>query len=320
MRRWLHHVLGRNLAFKALSLALALLLFVLVHQEKRTLAHGLINLSYTLPPGKALVTPAPSTLSVGITGPASRMRRFRFDEVPAVAINLAGVGEGYFGFREKMLGLPEGFKVSFINPEGFQVRFAPVVHRVLPVKVIIQGEVAKGYWVKKRGSNPAEISISGPERLLSPIKELRTEPVGVDGATATISQLTDLAALPPGIRIDAAPSTRVTIEIAPITTEVVIPGVLVVVDDALNRRRRPLQRTVKIVVSGAPENLTHLSQLKLTAHLKCDREHPGRVKLRPVIEGLPSHLYLQRIFPFEVEVVIEGAAEKKGSGRPPGKQ
>ena len=81
MPGWVRRAVFSNLALKLLSLALAALLFVLVHSEKHAPAQGGVPVTYGIPPGKVLVTKPPAVLRVGVTGPVSRVQRFRFEDL-----------------------------------------------------------------------------------------------------------------------------------------------------------------------------------------------------------------------------------------------
>src|SRR5512143_4040226 len=113
LRLWLREALFGNLLLKVLSLALAVLLFIVVHSERQSVVQGNVGVSYSVPAGRALEIKPPATLHVGVSGPVSRLQRFRIDDLGVVTIDLTEVKEGYFKFRDELLGLPPGLRVAF---------------------------------------------------------------------------------------------------------------------------------------------------------------------------------------------------------------
>jgi YbbR domain-containing protein len=213
MKHWVRRAVFRNLTLKIVSLALALLLFVVVHSEKHSLAQGTVELTFSLPPGKLLAIKPPAVLRVGVTGPVSRVQRFRFEDLSPVSVDLAGAQNGFFKFPESLFTLPVGLKVAYIRPDGFQLRFEATVEREVPVRIKLEGEPAPGYGLIGRQVRPSRVTIRGPRSVVTSVVYVATDPVSLEGVVGSRTETVPLA-LPPQLAEAKPTSVQVALEIA----------------------------------------------------------------------------------------------------------
>jgi YbbR domain-containing protein len=313
-RGWLRRALLRNLALKLISLALALLLFVVVHSERQSLVQGALSVSYVPPSVKLLAQQPPATLRVGVTGPQSRIQRFRLEDLGPITIDLTAAREGYFRFKEDALALPIGLRVAFIRPDGFQVRFAELRTREVPVRLEVQGQPAAGYRVVGRRARPAQVTVTGARYTLdSPLFKLRTDPIGIDGADGSRAEQLRVA-IPAGVLKIEPPSVEGSVEIAPIVSDATLRGVHVQLLGADRRRAVLSATTVTVRVEAATVLLTTLAPAKLVAlvHLKDAR----RAVVKPAIIGLPPGVRVLKVTPPTIEVSVppEGKGHRAAGG------
>ncbi len=219
MKHWVRRVLLKNLVLKILSVALAVLLFAVVHSEKSSMAQGDVAVSYSLPAGKLLLNKPPAVLRIGVIGPTFRLQRFRFEDVAAVTVNLNDVREGELKFRDEGVVLPAGLKVAFIRPESFLVRYEPILRRRLPVHLVLRGEAAAGFRILVQAVRPARVTISGARSVVKSLSAVPTEPLIMDEPTASFTQKVALAPLPQGAKMDEDPRLEAIVTIGPVSAK-----------------------------------------------------------------------------------------------------
>jgi len=212
VRQWIRQALFGNLVLKVLSLALAVLLFIVVHSERQSVVQGNVGVSYSAPAGRVLESKPPATLLVGVSGPVSRLQRFRIDDLAAVSIDLTDVKEGYFRFRDELLALPPGLRVAFVRPPGFTVRFEPTMQRRLPLRLMVVGDPAPGHRVTGRHVRPSRVMVHGPRSAVQGLSELRTDAVAIDGADTTQVRRVRIPT-PTGVEVEGGAEVEATVEI-----------------------------------------------------------------------------------------------------------
>lgn len=301
-RSWLHRALFDNLLLKLVSLALALLIFVSVRAEKQSLAYGTVSVSFTAPPGRVLVSEPPDELQVSVLGPTSRIPRFRFEDIADVNIDLSSVPAGFLKFRPDMILLPPEFSVASIRPGGFRVEYAELMTRDVPVHVTVEGQVAAGYRIAAVKAVPASFSVSGPEDAMKGLVDVRTRPVAVEGARASIVARVTLLPLSGRISLRAREQqVEATVEIVPVTSKVVLTGIPVAVDGPDARGAEVVPPRVDVTVSGPPEVLANFAKNAVRAHVQPDGA-TGETSHAPRIEGLPEGVVVRRLSPAQVLV------------------
>src|SRR2546423_1820409 len=112
LRDWLRRAFFDNLALKAVSLGMALALFVLVRGEKDTERMVRVQLAYTKPIDRDLVGDVPDGVDVWVRGPWTRIKRLDPSEVDAILIDLTKAQDGDIPITEDMIRLPAGLRLA----------------------------------------------------------------------------------------------------------------------------------------------------------------------------------------------------------------
>lgn len=312
MSGWLRRALLSNLVLKLVSLALAVLLFVVVHSEKQATTQTSIDVAYTLPPGQLLSTRPPATVRVGVVGPISRLQRFRTEELGPLTLDLTNAKEGYFKFSDDLLVLPAGLKVAFIRPEGFQLRFEPIHRRLLPVHLELEGRPAEGFRVTARSVRPSRVMVSGARRVLAGLGLLHTQPLSLEGADQSLREWVAVMA-PPGVHQIEPESVEAHVTVAAVQSEAVFREVRVTVADSEGRGGQPSPETVTVRVQGPAHLVSSLRASNLVARVATGAGQTGRVTAKPSIQGLPPGVRVERVQPATV-VVRLGPAQRAEPG------
>jgi hypothetical protein len=314
MSGWLRRSLLSNLVLKLVSLALAVLLFVVVHSEKQATTQASIDVAYTLPPGQLLSTRPPTTVRVGVVGPISRLQRFRSEELGSLTLDLTNAREGYFKFNDDMLVLPAGLKVAFIRPGGFQLRFEPAHRRMLPVHLELEGRPAEGYRVTARSVRPSRVMVSGPRRVVAGLGLLHTQPLSLEGADHSLREWVAVMA-PPGVHKIEPESVEAQVTVAAVQSEAVLKEVRVTVADSEGRSGQPSPATITVRVQGPAHLVSSLRPGSLVARVATGAGQTGRVAAKPTIQGLPPGVKVQRVQPATILVRLGGVGDKTRRGK-----
>jgi YbbR domain-containing protein len=184
-----------HLGLKALSLVLAVALFLAVRRESETRTVLLVRVAYRLPRDHELLGDHPSHLRITAQGPRDFVSRLDERELPPVEVDLREARSGALRLRPSMVHLAAPLRVVSIAPAEIQIRLEPTLRRTLPVRAVLAGEPAPGFRVGEVHLQPATVEIEGPARAVRSADAVETEPIRVAGVRAAVVRT--VALLPP---------------------------------------------------------------------------------------------------------------------------
>jgi YbbR domain-containing protein len=170
------------------------------------------------PAGFDIRAPEVEPASVTVRGAASEVRKV--DRVEArIQIDPSGLD-----FDRDVTLIPvdvfgEAISPADVEPATARVRvlvFTNGQTRSIPVVANVTGSPAPGFEVASVSVNPLVLPVEGDQDDLVALTRLDTEPISINGATATIDRTVKLA-LPPGIRAVDGDEVQVTITLRPVT-------------------------------------------------------------------------------------------------------
>jgi hypothetical protein len=134
--------------------------------------------------------------------------------------------------------------------------------------------------------------------------------VSVEGARTTLVQRVALSDLPPKVSARPASGLEVSVEVAPLTSEVVLSAVPVVLERAaVAVTVEPL--VVDVTVSGPTQLLIKLNRMAVKAQVKAPPRLRGPVKQAPDIRGLPQGVKVVQVKPRSVTLTLSGAQQQR---------
>ena len=209
-----------NLWLKMLSLGLALLLWMVVSGEA-TVERGLrVPLELTqVPAGVELLGDVPATVDVRVRGGSGALSRIGTDVVAVLDLHTAQSGRRLFPLTPDQVRAPFGVEIVQVLPSAVTMAFERSASRELPVAPAVDGRPAPGFVVGPLSSDPRAVEVIGPESAVMRATEVVTEPVSVAGAEASVKQSVVLGVLDPALRLKAARSATVTVDILPAPLE-----------------------------------------------------------------------------------------------------
>jgi YbbR domain-containing protein len=201
-----------NLALKAGSLGLAVLLWFVIAGEK-TSEMGLqvpVELQ-NFPKDLELTGDPVDAIEVRLRATPGIVQRLSGSDVSA-QVDLAGVleGERIVHLTSANIRVPFGVKVVRINPAIVRLHFERTQIKTVPIRPRVLGRPAAGLEVAEVTSQPPDVQISGPKSRVQEVESAFTEPVSVEGAQTTVTDDVNLGLEDPVLRIQGTPRVRVT--------------------------------------------------------------------------------------------------------------
>ena len=295
----------RHLGLKALSIALAVLLWLVVSGEQIVERALRIPLEFTnLPAHLEMVGETPAAVDVRIRGSSGALSRIAQGDLVAVLdLRAARTGRRLFHLTGGDVRTPFGVEVVQVSPSNVAVAFEASASKVVPVVPAVEGEPADGYVVGTVTADPATVEVIGPASALASLTEAITEPVTVGGASAPVRESVTIGAPDPAVRLREPRSATVTVNVTAAPVERRIEGLAVMLRNAGGAAPRVTPQRVAVAVRGAREVLETLSPEAFEASVDLGGLGEGQVQL-PVRVTPPPHVTVIRVDPAQVLVRI----------------
>ncbi|HYU14966.1 MAG TPA: CdaR family protein, partial [Candidatus Acidoferrum sp.] len=171
---WLRSAFLDNVLLKALSLILAVTVFILVHGDDQAVAGGTVFVNYKLPKDRVLVSERVDQVRITVKGSPRRIKRFHREEVEPINIDLNNMTKGEIFFQPDMIELPEGLELVSITPASLRVQFEDRAVKEVPVVVDTAGSPGRGFKVESMTARPGRVRISGAASLVAETRSVRT--------------------------------------------------------------------------------------------------------------------------------------------------
>ncbi len=184
----------KNLPYKILALALAVILWYFVVGEERaevglTIPLELVN----IPRDLIVVNTVTHGIEIRINGPRSLVRALSTENL-SKSLDLSNTKPGTVTFSISSEGIPlsRGVKITRIHPTTVVVVLQKLHIRKVQIKPRIIGKPAFGYELAAVKISPEQVEIAGPDNVVDEIESLWTKPVDLQGTKANLKQRTSL--------------------------------------------------------------------------------------------------------------------------------
>ncbi len=300
----------RDLPFKLVSVALALLLWMSVAGEP-VVERGLdVPLQFeNVPVGLEIVGTPPESLRIRVRGPSSTVSRLEVGSVAAV-LDLFDEqpGRKLFDMFAGRVDVPSGLEVTSVVPATVVLTLERLgVARTVPVVADIDGALAPGRAVGRVTTDPAAVEIIGPETRLAELEMAMTEAISVEGATSTIVRDVTVGVADATVRLVQPVSARVVIEIVRAQADRNLHDVPVVLDGVDRSRRASIQpEEVTVGIRGESDLIYSLDPDAVRARVDVSAlagAPPGRYNL-PVTIDSAEGIRVTHIDPAKVQVSL----------------
>lgn len=213
MRSWL----TRNLLLKALSLAVAVGIWLWVTgEEKLEFSFPAPLLLQNLPSQVALATPPPDQVVVRLRAPEALLKRLAAGDIDA-RLDLTGLtpGSHQIPLTPERVRVPFGAEVVKVSPEVVTLAAEPRVLREVPVEPRVEGRLPPGLAVGRVSVEPPRVAVEGPAGAVAALRHVSTERVPLEGHRGAFSVSVNAVAGHPLLRVVPEAPVSVNVQIVP---------------------------------------------------------------------------------------------------------
>jgi YbbR domain-containing protein len=293
---------------KVMSVALALLLWMMVSSQRASVERGLrIPLELqNLPENLEMVELPQESVDVRIRGTADTLGRVApGDLVASVDLSTAQPGRRLFHLSPERVKAPFAVTVMQVTPSSVAIRFEPSATRIVPVIASIEGEPASGFIVGKIMAEPPTVEVVGPESVLRRVAEAITEPVWVGSARSGIRSSVVVGVADEGVRIKNAQTAVVSVDILPAPAAKQLAAVPVRARNLANGlTARISPPTVKVRVRGTEESVAKIRDASIVAYVDLEGVAEGDYGLPVRLEQTPG-IGIDQLDPTIVSIHVE---------------
>jgi YbbR-like protein len=283
-------LLTENVGLKLLSLVLAVLVWFAIAGETASEMGLRVPLELqNMPRDLELTGDAVDSVEVRVRASAGIIHALNPGDV-AAQVDLAGSvdGERIVHLTADSIRVPFGVKVVKIVPAMLTLSFERTLQRVVPVRPRLVGRPAVGYEVAEVESEPAEVRVAGPKSRIDQIESAFTEPLALDGARDTVSDVISIGLPDPLLRIQGSSEVRVTARIREVQEQRTLTGVVV---EARGGAASFRPGSVQLILEGPANALRRLTPDDVKAYVDlgatpAGARRPVSVEIAPGFTGV----------------------------------
>jgi YbbR domain-containing protein len=276
-----------NLPLKAISLALAVMLWYVIAGEKTSEMGVTVPVELqNVPPELELTGDPVNAVQVRLRASPGVIQRLGPGDVSA-RIDLHGLDEGerIVHLTAGSVRVPFGVKVVKITPAIITLHFERTLTKTVPVRPRLMGRPAEGHEVAEVASEPSEVRLAGPKSRVQEVESAFTEPVSVDGARTTIVDEVNIGLEDPLLRIEGTPRVRVSARVRETQVTRTLEAVPIAVRNGEGLLRPAAAR---VVVAGPASSVARLTAQDVRPYVDAAAARPGSA-VTVTVELAPGH-------------------------------
>jgi len=203
----------KNLPFKLVSLAIAILLWWAVGRDQPIDIPMTVPLEFQNAPANLEInSDYPFQTRVTLRGPARLLQELNPSEVRAI-LDFEGAtpGQRTFDLSPKDIHVPRNVKVVQVVPSQFHISFDRSFSRTVPVEPRVIGALLSGYGITDVVADPPTITIVGPEKRVQAVPAAMTDPVDATGVVGKATFTTHAYVTDPLVRVQTSDPIHVTV-------------------------------------------------------------------------------------------------------------
>jgi len=212
-RDFFHRIFRHNIGLKAISLLLAIGLWLVVARDPIAEVEMKVPIEFhNLPENLEIDSASFTEAQIRVRGPERVIHRLQVTDVRA-EIDLASVrpGERTFDLTGRQVHVPQDVEVVQIYPGQFHLSFDNRATRVVEVRPRVIGNFASGMRVAQVIADPPNIMITGPRRRVEAVEAAITDPVDASGVMTRATFVTQAYVPDPLIQVVHPTPIRVTV-------------------------------------------------------------------------------------------------------------
>ncbi len=293
----------RGVALKAISVVVALVLWLVVLGSRHEEVTKEIPVAVIAPPGLVVSSEIPTSVVVRIEGPKAFLKTILARRESAVQIDLSQASPGMvpFQFSSQPIKLPLGVRVVSVSPAKLVFRVEGEVQKELDVELKTKGKIREGFQVQEFRIEPNRVLLTGPASQLEGLTKITTAPV--DLSEVNVGQPVELS-LPleelPGVRL-VSQRPRLLTALQVIQANFRLRNIPIEVQSSYQSRVDQTQVTV--YVRAAADRMKDLRDGSVIAKLNVVDKNRGRYREKVQVL-LPPGVSLVRVVPEYVRVTL----------------
>lgn len=298
-------MLTENVALKAWSLVIAVLLFSVIRGAEDAQRSVLVDVVAVLPSPaepRILTSDLPAKVRLTLRGSRSLLNSVRTDDLGPIQLDLSETRASVFYFDPEQFAVPAGVEVTQVSPDNVPLTWAERAERTLPVAPRLDGRPPAGLMIVGEPTvRPSTVTLRGPEADLATIERVSTEPI----AAATLSEgrierRVALTRLGTHVELQGEDHVTVVIDVAPEIAERGVPRLEVAVVGGTLREVRPAR--VRVTLRGPPERLDAIDAPSIVPYVDASAMDPagGAQSVIVRVRGIPDGVELGGVDPEEV--------------------
>ncbi len=289
VEKWLRRIFLEDWSLKLLSLAIAIVLWLLVTgQNEPVTAHVNVQLNFIRPQSLEISNDPPRTVDVMLTGSRNKLDNLTsLDLVATVDISDQRTGERVLRLADKaQISLPQGIKVDGFQPSAIPIRLEPIVERQVPVEAKLEGKPEAGFEVYGVHPSKGSVTVRGPASRVNSLQGVTTESIWLPGRKESFTA--NVAIDVPDPKVDLVePSISVEVQIGEVRTEKIFSGV--VVDAPNGVKVQPATTAVTLVGTASILDTLKANELKVMvdeAGLEPQLQLPDALKGKIILKAV----------------------------------
>jgi YbbR domain-containing protein len=211
---WALRFITHNWAWKLLSLAVAVGIWLVVASEPQLSTFATARIEFkNLPDNLELASSPETSVLLELRGPSGELSGLgEGTRRPAVILDLAGItpGEHTFAISPSNVTLPRGVRILRATPSELRFDFDRPLTRDVPVTVRFSGEGRNGYHVTSLAVDPPVLQIIGPRKRVVNVQSVTTDPIDVGSATGFLRLQVNTYVPDPFVRFESNPRVIVS--------------------------------------------------------------------------------------------------------------
>ncbi|HVC19926.1 MAG TPA: CdaR family protein [Vicinamibacterales bacterium] len=296
----------RHFGLKVLAVVLAFLLWLVVAGEETVERSVRVPLELQqVPAGLDLVSEPPATVDVLVRGASDAVSRMSPGDLVAVLdLRTARSGRRFFPLTPEEVRAPFGVDVVEVVPNTVAIVFEKEGRKLVPIAPSVEGRPAPGYMIGQITSDPASVTVIGPDSVLDRLPAAMTEPVLVAGAKSRVQEAVTVGVADPHLRLQAPVTAKVTVNVIPAPAERTLLHVPVRIQHlGPGLEARALPPVVKVTVRGSETAVRALRADSIIVSVDASGLGAGRYTLTP--RAAPQRdTGIVQIEPAEVQITI----------------
>ncbi len=187
--RLIRRIFLQNLHLKVIALLLTLALYLWVSVDREVERTRYTQLRLDVPSRMVLVNDPPTKITVTVRGKWSNLNRLESSQLEPIRVPIdPDMGmRGRISLTPDMVDLPPGLRAVDVQPNVVQFHLEKRRTKIVAIRPRVVGDLPEGYKLEKTELTPERLEISGPESSLTKIPAVSTEPIDVQGHTASFT-------------------------------------------------------------------------------------------------------------------------------------